>query len=566
MSSSPYAPAGHILNQIFQTRKGLKAIAYNKNGELTCSKTTYAQCSHVLQHKRLLDSLIKIVGVQAKNEGLLYILMYELLLGPNKKIRGGGALKRQLVSQKDELISTLKQLQPESTALDHSKPCVTIPRYVRINTLLSSTSDILPQLDPKIPHYIDPHVPDVIVLPPTASSRESLQDFVTSHKVVLQDKSSCFSALCLVHGFETKLKGDVLDACAAPGNKTSHVAALLASSKSNVHALDMSEDRFQLLQRRMRELTPNLKTGMSKVQCHNTDFLTTSPQIKSFSKVSAIMLDPSCSGSGMVSNHQESIDRDPKFTNDRIKSVSNFQFQALQHATSNFPKVRRVVYSTCSVYAEENENVVQRLLESTDEWELVAPKCLRNWKRRGIDHGGGFLAKEQIECLIRVNPEEDGSNGFFVACFQRKVKQPSRDKASYEEPVLPEGMEFYDNQFDASKNEGTTEKEEEAKDTDSSNKTRKQADESSKISKKRAKKMEWKKQQHQKKLDNQFDTSKKEGTTEKKEDAKDTDSSNKADESSKISKKQAKKMEWKKQQRQKKLDRLEKQPKSTKEE
>jgi hypothetical protein len=110
MSSSPYAPAGHILNQIFKTRKGLKTIAYNKNGELTCSKTTYAQCSHVLQHKRLLDSLIKSVEVQAKNEGLLYILMYELLLGPNKNIRGGGALKRQLVSQKDELISTLKQL------------------------------------------------------------------------------------------------------------------------------------------------------------------------------------------------------------------------------------------------------------------------------------------------------------------------------------------------------------------------------------------------------------------------------------------------------------------------
>lgn len=519
MSSSPYAPAGNILNKIFETKKGLKSIAYNRNGELTCSKTTYAQCSHVLQHKPLLDSIMETVEVDAKNQGLLYILMYELLLGPNKKIKGGGALKRQLVSKKNLLLSTLHELQPESTSTDQPKrPHVTIPRYVRINTLLASTDEILPQLlDPKnkIPeYYMDPHVPDLLVLAPTAFTRGSLQSFVTAHQVVLQDKASCFSALCLVHGFDTKLRGDVLDACAAPGNKTCHVAALLqedSASNDVLHALDMSKDRFQLLQRRMKELTTNPKTGKTKVQCHNTDFLKTTPAEKDFSKVTAILLDPSCSGSGMVSNHQDAQHRDdPTYTNDRINSLSNFQLQALKHATSKFPKVQRVVYSTCSVYTQENESVVQRLLQSTEEWELVAPKCLSHWERRGmhIDNEDFTLTKEQIECLVRVNPDEDASNGFFVACFQRKGKQSKNKKASsYKGPTLQAGMEFYDNQFDTSgeENEASTKEEavtkDEKEDPSPTKNTKRKApdDVATKQSKKRAKKLDWKKKQREKK-------------------------------------------------------------------
>lgn len=566
MSSSPYAPAGNILNQIIKTKKGLKTIAYNQNGELKISKTAYAQSSHVLQHKPLLDKLLREVEVDANNKGLLYVLLYELVLGPNKAIRGGGALKRQLLKQQEKLQAALEKIQPnfaDKTTSDNADPqdCVTIPRYVRVNTIVSSTEHVVSQLDANTTkeqsnkkekktktqessmlRYMDAHVPNVLVFPPTASTRANLQDLVTSHQVVLQDKSSCFSALCMVHGFETlpSMEGDFLDACAAPGNKTSHLAALLTecarkkkqSSKHEVvvHALDKSKDRFQLLQRRMKELTDTpSRVGAPKhvrVECHNTDFLSINPETdKAFSKVTAIMLDPSCSGSGMISNHQEVMDRDPlsKTKNERIQSLSNFQFQALQHATTNFPKVNRVVYSTCSVYAQENEGVVQRLLEScNDEWELIAPKCLDHWKRRGLDHGGGFLSEEQLKCLIRVDPEQDGTNGFFVACFRRKAKSKGA-KNDYKKPSATMGMELYANQFDgtsqfeiASKEEEKEVKPKQSKESSSnmedkknkSNNKRKaeavEGDASESInkisSKKRAKKLEWKRKQHEKKM------------------------------------------------------------------
>ena len=101
MSSSPYAQAARLLGTIWESKKSLKALAYDKKGNLIIQKSTYAQVCHVLEHKHHLDAVLKEVSIQCHNQGLLYILLYELLLGPNKKIRGGGALRRQLYEQND---------------------------------------------------------------------------------------------------------------------------------------------------------------------------------------------------------------------------------------------------------------------------------------------------------------------------------------------------------------------------------------------------------------------------------------------------------------------------------
>lgn len=520
MSSSPYAPAARLVNQVLTERKGLKSLAYNSKGELTCSKTVYAQSSHVLQHKKLLKKLAKEVpDVQAKNSGLLYVLLYELLLGPNKSIRGGGALKRQLLTHEETLRAKLKDLQlefpTENHQFDHTR--IAIPRYVRINTAKASFENVLQELQQVIESvYIDQHIPNVVVLPPTSSTRANLQELMQSNQIVLQDKSSCFSALCLVSGFSSALPPncEYLDACAAPGNKTSHLASLVPAT-ARVHAFDKSKDRFQLLQRRMKELVG------PKVECHQLDFLEASSTDSKFSKVRAILLDPSCSGSGMIGNHQEAS-RDPNYCNDRIRSLSDFQLKALQHATSSFKDVERVVYSTCSLYTQENEGVVQRFLSASSEWSLVAPQCLSSWNRRGLQVEG--LTTEQANALIRVHPDEDATNGFFVACFERKCETNGKKKAlsklRWSMPSLPKGLEYYKNQFhdssakedgkgplmnskesSSSKDEMNKESTNKRKSPDSASEALSHAKDSPEIvSKKRAKKMEWKRSQRKKKL------------------------------------------------------------------
>lgn len=153
------------------------------------------------------------------------------------------------------------------------------------------------------------------------------------------------------------------------------------------------------------------------------NFLELSPKDPKFSKVQYILLDPSCSGSGIVSRFDhltEEIEVEqetPEQVSERLKSLAEFQLKALLHAFK-FPNLKQVVYSTCSINKEENEDVVEKALKSTQgkKFSLVARDgVLPSWKRRGekvgdINDGQG---------LVRASPM-DNTNGFFVALFTRK--------------------------------------------------------------------------------------------------------------------------------------------------
>ena len=413
MSSSPYAPAAELLTQIWTKRKSLKTLAYDKKGSLRYSKATYAQVCHVLESRALLHQVLERVEgfATVRNEGLLYILLYELLLGPNKSIRGGGALKRLLMKNKSALCSALSQAVQQQKGKCPSMIGVSssFPRYVRVNTLLTDMHKVISSLTPHYKQiYVDAHVPDLIVLPPATCLHN--HELVKSGKIVLQDKSSCFSSLCLIHGNQTFLEGDYLDACAAPGNKTSHLVALIAKqskTSSTVYALDRSATRLASLHRRLEQLVPKHLNVITQ----HLDFLKTNPC--DYPKVKGILLDPSCSGSGIFTSPDRQLE---EMDQSRMQSLSNFQLMALKHAML-FPQVQRIVYSTCSLHDIENEGVVSQALQANPDWQIVAPASLEHWKRRG--HVVAELTESQAQCLIRAD-RGDETNGFFVAYLERK--------------------------------------------------------------------------------------------------------------------------------------------------
>ncbi len=92
----------------------------------------------------------------------------------------------------------------------------------------------------------------------------------------------------------------------------------------------------------------------SIVNVQNADFLTLNPS--SYPDVEHVLLDPSCSGSGMRGASKTESGEG------RLRSLAFLQAKMLAHAIS-FPAVRSVAYSTCSVFKEENEMVsVQKLI------------------------------------------------------------------------------------------------------------------------------------------------------------------------------------------------------------
>jgi len=298
------------------------------------------------------------------------------------------------------------------------------PRFVRVNTLLISKEKAVAQFQHdgftlcqrkeqesngarwggmqtrqlKRGEFIeDEHLSDLLVFGPGTDLHDHA--LVEKAAVILQDKASCFPA----HALAASQGSQVIDACAAPGNKTSHVAASLSGS-GKVFAFDLNPRRLKLMKARLKQ------ARAVNVEARMADFLKVSTDDPAYARVEFILLDPSCSGSGMWGTQGLSEEADEGADESRLQGLAEFQLQALLHAFK-FPAVRRISYSTCSIHDEENEHVVEAALKADPRWKLQ--RCLPQWHRRGNPKIEG------AENCVRVDPEGDMMNGFFVACFER---------------------------------------------------------------------------------------------------------------------------------------------------
>lgn len=105
----------------------------------------------------------------------------------------------------------------------------------------------------------------------------------------------------------------------------------------------------------------------------------------------------------------------------RLKQLQAFQVFLLRHALLNFPNVKRVVYSTCSINPEENEEVIDEILENVqDAYKLVPINTLLkgDWQN---------FSSKKYKCLdkcLYAKSDIDLSNDFFVAVFERNFDVP----------------------------------------------------------------------------------------------------------------------------------------------
>jgi putative methyltransferase len=145
------------------------------------------------------------------------------------------------------------------------------------------------------------------------------------------------------------------------------------------------------------------KFGAKNINVHQQDFLSTDPFDSRWANVNAFLIDPTCSGSGIEKPRPERTLREED--HQKIESLSNFQVSIVSHAMK-FPSVKRIVYSTCSIHSQENEQVVQKLLESHPNFKL--DMALPEWHRRGL---------EPFSYTLRASSTQDRMHGFFVALF-----------------------------------------------------------------------------------------------------------------------------------------------------
>lgn len=195
---------------------------------------------------------------------------------------------------------------------------------------------------------------------------------------------------------------NVLDMCAAPGHKTSHIGALLKNSGS-LTAIEKNKKRFECMQITLQNM------GV-KCTCLNMD--SSSPQIVSFlgkESFDRILVDPPCSGLG-----QRPIILIEELCNKA--DFASYQMKILERAYELLKPGGKVVYSTCTLSPYENERIVKHgldlgfLLEDVDmDFGEPAIACF------GIDRSQSSLMRRFWPC------GPDDTNAFFIAKLSKPL-------------------------------------------------------------------------------------------------------------------------------------------------
>lgn len=308
-----YVKAAEILQKAEMKKGALKTLVYDS--KFPNIKQLYAlvceaeKFSHILQE--IIESTKLLKHTKLKMH-LAKVLVYDLLMGQGLKC--GGAWKALLLKHRSRLqaaLARMKVKQKVSRNEDLLPSSVQqslgtqLPRYVRVNTLKTTVEDAVDYLkregfsylgqasrlddfDLKPKEFVkDIHLPELLAFSPKTDFHDHFL-YKAGH-IILQDKASCLPAFLL----DAPPGSQVIDACAAPGNKTSHLAATM-KNKGKLFAFDLDTKRLATMS------TLLLRAGVTCQHLANQDFLKVDPGSQQYQDVEYILLDPSCSGSGTL--------------------------------------------------------------------------------------------------------------------------------------------------------------------------------------------------------------------------------------------------------------------------
>lgn len=270
---------------------------------------------------------------------------------------------------------------------------VETPKYIRVNTLKADEGvlDALHGLG-----FRFAKVPGLRYTYRVLDSPEGLVDTAPYRegKLILQDKASV-----LVGEVASPKPTDlVLDICAAPGVKTSHLAQLMGN-RGRIVSVDYDERRLDS----WRRLTE--KMGVSNAEPVLAD--AAEPGELPTETADIVVLDPPCTGTGTFN---ESPSGKWRINRNSIRRMAHLQGRLLANSAAHVVGGGALIYSTCSVTVEENEALITEFLDRHPSF------ALEEATPRIGEPGLGHLAEAQ-----RLYPSLHGCQGFFVAKLVKNV-------------------------------------------------------------------------------------------------------------------------------------------------
>ncbi|MBW4507135.1 MAG: 16S rRNA (cytosine(967)-C(5))-methyltransferase [Scytonematopsis contorta HA4267-MV1] len=187
----------------------------------------------------------------------------------------------------------------------------------------------------------------------------------------------------------------IIDACAAPGGKTTHIAELMGDN-GTIRACDRTPSRLKKVQENFQRL-----------KLHSIEVLTGDSRELPFENTAdRVLLDAPCSGLGTLHRHADARWRQ---TPESVVELSQLQKDLISH-TATFVKSGGVlVYSTCTLHPAENEQVIEWFLSENPSWEIEVPS--ENSPAASYCNSKGW---------IKVLPHQQDMDGFFMVKFRNK--------------------------------------------------------------------------------------------------------------------------------------------------
>lgn len=274
------------------------------------------------------------------------------------------------------------------------------PRSFRVNRLKASVADVKSRFEEYGIRLTQMNWYEDAFLSENPDIGATLEHFLGM--IYIQEIVSMFPPVIIKN--ELKQAKFVLDGCAAPGSKTTQMAAIM-ENKGTIIANDLSYGRIRALKFNIE------KTGTLNTIITNRD-LNSFPNLQ----FDVVLLDAPCSAEGTIRKNFEVFSTWNKRT---IENQSRVQKAMITKAFDLLAPGGTMVYSTCTFAPEENESVVDWLLQNRPEAKLEQIKIDGFKLSPALEEWEGVQFDLRIKNAVRVWPHHNNTGGFFLV----KVKK-----------------------------------------------------------------------------------------------------------------------------------------------
>ena len=199
----------------------------------------------------------------------------------------------------------------------------------------------------------------------------------------------------------------VLDTCSAPGGKTAHLAELM-NNEGHIDALDANDIRLKMVD----ETAQRLGLSIISTMHYDCTYLKDEKE-KLLPEYDLVLCDVPCSGLGLL--HRKPDIR-LSMTYEKMQAIIEVQESILENSCLRVKQGGYLIYSTCTINPNENENRIDAFLSAHPEFECVPfddklpPKLSENPR----------LSAQSKEGKMTILPDEEGMDGFFIAKLRRR--------------------------------------------------------------------------------------------------------------------------------------------------